>query len=358
MRTYKILSLSVVILLIAVVFVGVVPAAAQYDTMQYRYNAQHSGDYSPVAGPVPSNGQLKWSYTTGSYVSASPAVANGVVYVGGDDNNVYALYANNGTKLWSFATGQGFYSSPAVANGIVYVGGWDGSLYALYANNGTKLWSFPMGSYVHSSPAVANGIVYVGSLDDNVYALYANNGTKLWSFPTNGVVESSPAVANGVVYVGSDDNNVYALYAGNGAVIWNYTTGGSVYSSPAVANGVVYVGSQDHNLYALGTTPTTLTATASATNVAVNQKFTVSGTLKTTNAPVTPVTGQPAYLEASNDGATWFRISANKNTASTGAYSFTGYISQSGTYYLRAHFDGTTTYAASVSTPPITVTVS
>ena len=86
MRTYKILSLSVVILLIAVVFVGVVPAAAQYDTMQYRYNAQHSGDYSPVAGPVPSNGQLKWSYTTGSYVSASPAVANGVVYVGGDDN--------------------------------------------------------------------------------------------------------------------------------------------------------------------------------------------------------------------------------------------------------------------------------
>ena len=137
-----------------------------------------------------------------------------------------------------------------------------------------------------------------------------------------------------------------------------YATGSPVFSSPAVANGVVYVGSQDHNLYALGTTPTTLTATASATNVAVNQKFTVSGTLKTTNAPVTPVTGQPAYLEASNDGATWFRISANKNTASTGAYSFTGYISQSGTYYLRAHFDGTTTYAASVSTPPITVTVS
>ena len=317
MRTYKILSLSVVILLIAVVFVGVVPAAAQYDTMQYRYNAQHSGDYSPVAGPVPSNGQLKWSYTTGSYVSASPAVANGVVYVGGDDNNVYALYANNGTKLWSFATGY----------------------------------------EVSSSPAVVNGVVYVGSDDNNVYALYANNGTKLWSFPTNGVVESSPAVANGVVYVGSDDNNVYALYAGNGAVIWNYTTGGSVYSSPAVANGVVYVGSQDHNLYALGTTPTTLTATASATSVAVNQKFTVSGTLKTTNAPVTPVTGQPAYLEASNDGATWFRISANKNTASTGAYSFTGYISQSGTYYLRAHFDGTTTYGASMSTPT-TVTVS
>jgi outer membrane protein assembly factor BamB len=207
---------------------------------------------------------------------------------------------------------------------------------------------------VESSPAVANGVVYVGSNDNNLYALNATTGANLWSYTPVG---SSPAVANGVVYVGSNDNNLYALNATTGAKVWNYTTGGSVYSSPAVANGVVYVGSQDHNLYALGTTPTTLTATASATSVAVNQKFTVSGTLKTTNAPVTPVTGQPVYLEASYNAVTWFRISANKNTSSTGAYLFTGYISQSGTYYLRAHFDGTTTYGASMSTPT-TVTVS
>jgi outer membrane protein assembly factor BamB len=208
---------------------------------------------------------------------------------------------------------------------------------------------------VFSSPAVANGVVYVGCDNRNVYALNATTGANLWSYTTGGNVESSPAVANGVVYVGSNDNNLYALNATTGANLWSYTPVGS---SPAVTNGVVYVGSQDHNLYALGTTPTTLTATASATSVAVNQKFTVSGTLKTTNAPVTPVTGQPVYLEASYNAVTWFRISANKNTSSTGAYLFTGYISQSGTYYLRAHFDGTTTYAASVSTPPITVTVS
>jgi hypothetical protein len=93
MRVNKIVSSSVVILLITVVFAAAVtvPAAAQYDTMQFRYNAQHTGDYSPVAGPVPSNGQLKWNYTTGSSVESSPAVANGVVYVGSYDNNVYAI---------------------------------------------------------------------------------------------------------------------------------------------------------------------------------------------------------------------------------------------------------------------------
>ena len=62
------------------------------------------------------------------------------------------------------------YSSPAVANGVVYVGSDDGNVYALNASTGAKLWSYTTGSYVDSSPAVANGVVYVGSSDGNVYA--------------------------------------------------------------------------------------------------------------------------------------------------------------------------------------------
>jgi len=34
-------------------------------------------------------------------VRSSPAVANGVVYVGSADNNVHALNAHTGAKLWS-----------------------------------------------------------------------------------------------------------------------------------------------------------------------------------------------------------------------------------------------------------------
>jgi outer membrane protein assembly factor BamB len=255
MHVNKIVSSSVVILLIAVLFAGAVtvPAAAQTDAMQYRYNAAHTGDYSPVAGPVASNGQLKWNYTTGSSVDSSPAVANGIVYVGSYDNNVYALYANNGTKLWNYTTGGPVFSSPAVVNGVVYVGSYDYNLYALNATTGAKLWNYTTGDYVWSSPAVVNGVVYAGSNDNNVYALYANNGTKLWNCTTKGIVQSSPAVVNGVVYVGSryPDNNVYALNANNGTKLWNYTTGDEVTSSPAVANGVVYVGSLDGNVYAL-----------------------------------------------------------------------------------------------------------
>jgi glucose dehydrogenase len=49
---------------------------------------------------------LKWAYPAVVYVSSSPAVANGMVYVGSNDNNVYALKASTGKKLWSYTTGD------------------------------------------------------------------------------------------------------------------------------------------------------------------------------------------------------------------------------------------------------------
>lgn len=44
------------------------------------------------------NLKVKWSYTTGGNVGTSPAVANGVVYVGSADGNVYALNASTGAE--------------------------------------------------------------------------------------------------------------------------------------------------------------------------------------------------------------------------------------------------------------------
>ena len=117
-------------------------------------------------------GRLKqlWSYTTGNSVYSSPAVVNGVVYVGSEDSNVYALNATTGAKLWSYATSFGVYSSPTVANGMVYAGDGNGKVYALRAKTGALLWSYTTGTVEYSSPAVSNGVVYLGSYDHNLYA--------------------------------------------------------------------------------------------------------------------------------------------------------------------------------------------
>ena len=74
-----------------------------------------------------------WTVTLGSIVLASPAAANGVVYVSTTDGIVHALNEATGTDVSpQFATGASIqFSSPAVANGIVYVGNALGNVFAL-----------------------------------------------------------------------------------------------------------------------------------------------------------------------------------------------------------------------------------
>ena len=69
-------------------------------------------------------------------VRSSPAVANGVMYVGSDDHKVYALDAATGATKWTITTGDSVRSSPAVSNGVMYVGSGDHKVYALDAATG------------------------------------------------------------------------------------------------------------------------------------------------------------------------------------------------------------------------------
>jgi len=190
-------------------------------------------------------GAVIWSYMTSENVVSSPTVVNGVVYTTCGDPftgpTVCALNASTGALLWNLSRPNAVESSPAVANGVVYVGDDGGEVAAVNAGTGALMWTYATGNVVKSSPAVANGVVYVGSENGNVYALNASTGAKLWSYATGDYVDSSPAVANGVVYIGSGNGNIYALKAGTGAMLWRYATGGNVQSSPTVAHGVAYI---------------------------------------------------------------------------------------------------------------------
>ncbi len=165
------------------------------------------------------NGAPIWSFQTGDPIYSSPAVVNNAVYFNTDNGTVYALRANDGSKIWQATIGMGDHAddSPAVANGIVYVGARNG-YYALNASNGYQIWSFTspysqreLTGYVYSSPAVADGVVYFGSWDGYLFAVGAFDGSLIWSYQTGGFLFSSPTLANGVVYIGSYDGYVYAL---------------------------------------------------------------------------------------------------------------------------------------------------
>ncbi len=192
----------------------------------------------------------RWVATLGGDISARAAVVNGVAYVPDWAGNIWAIDANTGKTIWShplayygLAAGTVARASPAVANGLVYLGtqynatGPTGWLLALNARTGAKVWmvqpdtsnGFPV---ITASPTVVLGMVFVGmtsneefaaassaypccSARGSVVALDAFTGRKIWqtfTVPTGysggNVWGSSPVVdpLRLTVYVGTGNN--------------------------------------------------------------------------------------------------------------------------------------------------------
>jgi len=57
----------------------------------FRHDLRHTG-YS--TSTVPDTSNVLWKYATGGWITSSPAVADGKVYVGSYDNNIYCLDAD------------------------------------------------------------------------------------------------------------------------------------------------------------------------------------------------------------------------------------------------------------------------
>jgi outer membrane protein assembly factor BamB len=250
---------------------------------QFRFDDGHTGfnpfEHVLTRQNVPTL-RLAWQAQLGQLVDfSSPAVVDGVAYIGSSDGRLWAYPADGcgqslcTVPLWSSVGLGQIIDSPTVSNGIVYVGSQtsnnsnNGKLDAFSASGCGRqvckpLWQGVAGpdSILMSSPTVANGSVFVGAFDGRLYAFNAggcgsSNCPPVWRGKTGGSIESTPTALNGVVYVGSDDGNLYAFDAsGCGAPncrpLWKGPLGGSAFAStPAIAGGVVFINSQ-HTLSA------------------------------------------------------------------------------------------------------------
>ncbi len=156
-------------------------------------------------------------------------------------------------------------ATPVVANGVVYAQDLESDVFALRASDGALLWRklFHAGTPGPNGLAVANGGVY-GSTDESVFALDARTGNLRWSHrilrPTDSFVDVAPLVVHGLVYTATTGYGagtrpaIYALDAATGAVRWRFDTilhpwahpalagGGGVWQTPSLADGILYAG--------------------------------------------------------------------------------------------------------------------
>jgi outer membrane protein assembly factor BamB len=203
-------------------------------------------------------GRIVWHRQFAGCVAASPAVGNGVVYLGFMDpppcrgtapSFLAALDARTGRSIWRFRAGV-IETPPLLVDGRVYFGSWDHRVYAVDARTGRLDWSFTTGDRVKGGVAFARQTIFAGSYDGRLYALDAKSGRLRWSAGA-GALYATPSVANGHVFVGSTNGRVYAFASANGRLLWSTPTGSYVYSPAALAGGTAYIGSYDHHLYAL-----------------------------------------------------------------------------------------------------------
>jgi len=190
---------------------------------------------------------LVWTFYTDGLVVAAPAVVDGMVFVGSDDHNLYALSADTGRVSWSYETGDVVRSVPTVVDGTVYFGSHDNHIYALDVATGGAEWVYDTEDAVEFSPLVGHGMVYFparGEYDRAIHAVDAATGDIVWvaehSYPIDDRL--APTLAGGRVYSqGADYGTFYALDAVTGDVVWQAVVAGYVESAPAVMDGVVYL---------------------------------------------------------------------------------------------------------------------
>ena len=104
-------------------------------------------------------------------------------FIGSLDDGVYAFGAATGHLLWSRPTGSYVYASPAVADGRVLVGSYDHRFYALDAGTGVAHWSFDGGDRISGAASVIGRRRYFSTFGERTFALNVKTGKRVhtWS---------------------------------------------------------------------------------------------------------------------------------------------------------------------------------
>jgi len=94
----------------------------------FRSDPSHTGCYD--SPPIPEVKAQLWRFTARHKILSSPAIGDGLLFVGADDKMLYAIDIRAGMARWQFETRGKIESSPAVADHVVYFGSEDKHLYA------------------------------------------------------------------------------------------------------------------------------------------------------------------------------------------------------------------------------------
>ena len=180
------------------------------------------------------DGKEVWRAKPGGPLRGSPTIANGVVYVLSQDNQLFALNESDGKVAWTQSgtlESQGVFgvAAPAASQGTVVAGFSSGELNAYRYENGRVLWGDALSrtsvttsvsslSDIDADPVIEDGRVYAVGQGGRMVALQLDTGQRLWEQNFAGI--STPWIAGEWLFVVTDDARLVCLARSTGKARW------------------------------------------------------------------------------------------------------------------------------------------
>ena len=255
------MRVAITMLLLLTLIVGLAAVGAQLskqrarldDSLTYRGDAARTG---VVAGPGPgARMTLAFKQTLPNQIVTSPAIVNGVAYVGSLDGRLRAFDLGQGSEAWSTDVNVAW-SSPSVARDLVIVGTEDRDLVAIHRETGTLAWRLPLDAFAAGSPAVFGDHLFVSTSSASsrgravagatgkVMALDAATQRVVWQEDLPGPSTRSIAVTDSILVVPTDVGIAVAFDTATGGELWRFSTE-SFTDTPVIAGDKVFLAGLD-----------------------------------------------------------------------------------------------------------------
>jgi outer membrane protein assembly factor BamB len=116
-------------------------------------------------GDITTNG-LIWSYPLQKHVLATPAIADGLVFIADCGRLLHCIDAETGKDCWTQEIEGDAWASALVADGKVYLGTRSGNFYVMAAAREKKLLAaLDLKNAISATASAANGVLYVATMN-------------------------------------------------------------------------------------------------------------------------------------------------------------------------------------------------
>jgi outer membrane protein assembly factor BamB len=229
---------------------GVLAVNLCADWPVFRGNPQQTG---VATSGLPDKLEILWRFDTPSAIEGTAAIADGVVFFGGQDEHVYAVGLADGKRKWKYKAAAPMKVGAACSDGLVYVGDEDGKFHCIDAKTGEKRWLFDTDSEITSAASFDGQRVLFGAGDNLLYCLDKNKGgPPLWTFKVpGGPVMATPAIIDSKTFVAGCDNTLHVIDTTTGKELSSVELDGQVAATGALVGNVLYIGTMTNQVQAI-----------------------------------------------------------------------------------------------------------